>query len=257
MRSTRMRPGQEPDDYLYYMDSYRDFGLTDIRRMMAGIYTDNSSRSELSKGNAGRGAAMQAVDQDRTSVLCHYCDQFGHFKRKCPLRIKHQQQHRQQPVWLHQQQQHGQRQQKPRGRRQNNGGDGGGRVWCSYQRTTSHNDADCRVQQHKAGGNAHVAAALTQRVKGVCSADDLPEEDDEPERPYISLTATEVQSKTEQVAAPRHKNGTWPFSLLKPSYDFSDDTARRQLRLARRHAAGRAELHSALDFGVDTPAGTV
>ena len=61
--------------------------------MMAAIYADNLSRSESSKGIAGRGVAKQAaVDRGRTSLLCHYCDQFGHFKRKCPLRIKHRQQ---------------------------------------------------------------------------------------------------------------------------------------------------------------------
>ena len=59
---------------------------------MAAIYADNLSRSESSKGITGRGVAKQAVDRDRISLLRHYCDQFGHFKRKCPLRIKHQQQ---------------------------------------------------------------------------------------------------------------------------------------------------------------------
>ena len=108
MTSTRMRPGQYPDDYLYHMDNFqdrliacdppegptdrqyenimlqallseydrirqthlerRDFRLADIRRMMAAIYADNLSRSESSKGIAGRGAAMQAVDQDCTRV---------------------------------------------------------------------------------------------------------------------------------------------------------------------------------------------
>ena len=144
----------------------RDFGPADIRRMVAAIYANNLSRSESSKGIAGRGAAMQAVDRDRTCVLCHYCDQFGYLKRKCPLRIKHHQQQRQRPVWHHQQQQYGHHQQKPRGRRKNNGGGGGGRVWCSYHKTTSHNDVDCRVKQHKATGNAYVAAAQTQHVKG-------------------------------------------------------------------------------------------
>ena len=182
--------------------------------MMAAIYADNLSRSESSKGIAGRGAAMQAVDWDRTSALCPYYDQFGHFKINCPLRIKHQQQQRQQPVRHHQQQQHGQHQQKPRGRQQNNGGGGGGRVWCSYHMMTSHNDVDCRVQQHKVGGNAHVAAGRTQRVKGVCSAYDLPEEDDEPEHPYVSFTATDVHSKTKLATAPRQKNGIWPFGPL-------------------------------------------
>ena len=104
MTSTRMRLGQDPDDYLYYMDSCRDrlnacdppegpmdrsyediilqtlpseydrihqthlerrdFGLVDIRRMMAAIYADNLFRSESSKGITGRGAAMQAMDRE-------------------------------------------------------------------------------------------------------------------------------------------------------------------------------------------------
>ena len=132
MASSRMRPGQDPDDYLYHIDSCRDhlnacyppedptdrqhediflqvlaseydrtrqthlerrdFGLADIRRMMATIYAGNLSRLDSSKVVARRGAAWQAVGRERTSVLCPYCDQFGQFKRKCPLRIKHQQQ---------------------------------------------------------------------------------------------------------------------------------------------------------------------
>ena len=144
MTSTRMRPDQNPNVYLYHMGSCRDrlnacdppegptdrqhegitlqalpseydrirhthlerkgFGLADIHRVMAAIYADHLSRSESSKGIAGRNAEIQAVDRNRTSVLCHYCDQLGHFKRKCPLRIKHHQQQRQQPVRHHQQQ---------------------------------------------------------------------------------------------------------------------------------------------------------
>ena len=89
MTNTWMRPGQDPDDYLYHMDSCRDrlnpcnppedptdrqyediifqtlpseydrirqthlerrdSGLADIRRMMAAIYVDNLSRSESPK----------------------------------------------------------------------------------------------------------------------------------------------------------------------------------------------------------------
>ena len=185
--SLRMRPSQDLDDYLYHIHSCRDrlnacnppegptdrqyeeiifqalpseynhirqthlerrdFGLADIRRMMVAIYAGNLSRSESSEGIIGRGAAMQAVYRDSTSVVYHYCNQFGHLKRKCQLRIKHQQQQRQQPVRHHQQQQHGLHQQKPRGRRQNNGGGVGGRLWCSYHKTTCHNDADYHVRQ--------------------------------------------------------------------------------------------------------------
>ena len=111
MTSTRMYPGQDPDDYLYHMDSCRgrlnacdpskgptdrqyednilqalpsendcirqtylkktDFDLADIRRMMVAIYADILSSSESSKDIAGRGAAMQAVDQDRTTLVSY------------------------------------------------------------------------------------------------------------------------------------------------------------------------------------------
>ena len=59
-----------------------------------------------------------------------------------------------------------------------------------------------------------MVAARTQRVKGICSAYGLTEENDEPERPYIFFTTTEVQSKTGLATAPRQKNGTWPFGPL-------------------------------------------
>ena len=120
MPSTRMRPGQDPDDYMYHMDSCgdrlnacnspdgpkdrqyedtitqvlpseydrirqthlerRDFGLADIRRMMAAIYADNLSCSESSKGIAGRGAGMQAVDRDPVPLL----RPIGVFQKKVP-----------------------------------------------------------------------------------------------------------------------------------------------------------------------------
>ena len=94
-------------------------------------------------------------------------------------------------------------------------------MWCSYHKETSHNDANCRVQQRKAGGNVHVAATRTQRLKEVCSAYDLPEKDDEPEHPYIVITATEVQSKTEPATAPTQNNGTWPFGPLTAARRWS------------------------------------
>ena len=194
----------------------RDFGLADICRMMVAIYTDNLSRSESSKGIAGRHAAIQAVDLDRTSVVpgMSLLRTIWAFQKKIPTPNQTPAATAAAASSASSATTHGQYQQKPRGRRQNNGGGGGGRVWYSYHKATSHNDTSCRVQQHKAGGHAHVAAARTQRVKGVCSAYDLAQEDDKPERPYISFTATEVQSKTEPATEPRQENGTWPFGPL-------------------------------------------
>ena len=55
------------------------------------------------------------------------------------------------------------------------------------------------------------------RVKGICSAYDLPHEDTQPERPYISFTATEVHPTAAIAAEKSHKAETWPFSSLSAS----------------------------------------
>ena len=105
MNHTKMTPGQDPDEFLYIMDSRRDrlntstppegptdrqyegillqalspdyesirrahlergdFGLADIRRMMAAIYADNLSRRSITTtGIAGPGVAMKTMDRD-------------------------------------------------------------------------------------------------------------------------------------------------------------------------------------------------
>ena len=55
----------------------------------------------------------------------------------------------------------------------------------------------------------------------MCSAHHLLEEDNEPNRPYISFKTTEVQSKTEPATAARQKNGTWSFGLLTAARPWS------------------------------------
>ena len=91
-------------------------------------------------------------------------------------------------------------------------------MWCSYHETTSHSDADCRARRRKqADGNAHIAATGPSRIKGICSAFDLPEEDDQPERPFISLTATEVHPTAAIAAEQSHNEETWRLSSLSAS----------------------------------------
>lgn len=81
-------------------------------------------------------------------------------------------------------------------------------MWCSYIKTTTRNDAHCGMRRGgRADGNAHVAAAGFSRVKGVCSVYDLPEEDDQPERPYTSFTATEAYPTAATAATEGHKGG--------------------------------------------------
>ena len=125
MNHTKMAPGQDPDEFLYIVDSCRDrlnrstppegptdrqyedillqalspdyesiqrahlerrdFGLADIRRMMAVIYADKLFRGSIaSAGIEGPGAAMKAVDRDPSDVQCHNCSMFGHYRRYVP-----------------------------------------------------------------------------------------------------------------------------------------------------------------------------
>ena len=61
------------------------------------------------------------------------------------------------------------------------------------------------------------AATGPSRIKGICSVFDLPEEDNQPERPFISFTTTEVHPTAEIAAEQSHKEETWPFSSLSAS----------------------------------------
>ena len=194
-----MRSDQDPDEYLYIMDSCRNrlnacnspecptdrqyedilmqalppeykairqahlkrgnFGLAHTRCMMAAIYTDNLARScsDSFRGIAGRGPVMHAVTRDRNDIKFHFCGCVGHFKIKCPLRFKKQQENDgQQPH-------HRERQQnRPRRQHQRNRGGGRGPVWCSYHKTTSHSDAD-----GLAGGANRLTATLTLLQPGL------------------------------------------------------------------------------------------
>ena len=107
MNSARMSPGQDPDEFLYELDTRRerlnacdppegstdrqfediilqalppeyerirtshlekpDFGIADIRRMMSAIYAANLARWSSKTEIAGRGAAMPAVEENRIS----------------------------------------------------------------------------------------------------------------------------------------------------------------------------------------------
>ena len=64
----------------------------------------------------------------------------------------------------------------------------------SYQKTTSHNDDDCRATPANGlNGNAHFAQVRPPSVPGICSSWDLSVRDDSDEKPCISFLAREVQ----------------------------------------------------------------
>ena len=80
---------------------------------------------------------------------------------------------------------------KPRGQQQQMGG---GQIWCSYHKTTTHNDADCRASPANGlNGNPHFAQVRPPSVPRIYNSWDLPVRDDSDEKPCISFLAREVQ----------------------------------------------------------------
>ena len=253
MQTVKMRSDEDPDDFLYKKDRCRDRldsvtpkegpsdrqhediilqclppeydrirqthfergdrNLEDIRRMMSKVYADNLARSnsDSSRGIAGRGVAMQATGRDLSRIDCYYCNKFGHFKNDCAdFKAAHYQN------WRRRQRQH-----KQRGRHQPDkpkpGGQhhqrGGGQMWCSYHKTTIHNDADCRVTPANGfNGNAHFAQVRPPSVPGICSSWDLPVRDDSDEKPCISFLAREVQPSAKPAKSRvEEEKGARPF----------------------------------------------
>ena len=67
-------------------------------------------------------------------------------------------------------------------------------MWCSYHKTTTHNDVDCRATPaNEFNGNVHFAQVRPPSVPGICSSWDFPVRDDSDEKPCISFLAREVQ----------------------------------------------------------------
>ena len=121
LHNTKMKSGNDPDDFMYTMDGFRerlvdmgqpvpdqryeeiilqalpaeyervrtasyegrDFHPADIRRMMSALYIDCLSRPYNSPLVAGRGVAMQATGGEDSAIKCHYCGNPGHRQKIC------------------------------------------------------------------------------------------------------------------------------------------------------------------------------
>ncbi|CAN0290502.1 unnamed protein product, partial [Scytosiphon promiscuus] len=163
LNSTKLQMGQDPDEFLYRMEtarnrlyemgeqitdgyfsdmiltalppeyefvrntSFRDreFTLEDIMSTMRNMYADLLSRPSSTPSVAGRGVAMH-VQGDISGITCHICKEQGHYQKDCP-----------------------------------NGA--GGTKWCSLHRSVTHSDAECKVQQQQANnGSVNVASIQHQ-----------------------------------------------------------------------------------------------
>ena len=125
----------------------RDFRLDDIRHMVHSIYVDNLSRPSKSSPIAGRGVAMKATgnNNSNTSQWCsYYKKSTDHVIQDCArLKVKrrrdqsnrHASPHRTQGALPH----------GKAGSHSPLRGTGE-QKWCSFHRSTSHSDAECRLQ---------------------------------------------------------------------------------------------------------------
>ena len=152
----------------------KDCNLEDIRRMMSKIYADNLARShsDSSRGIAGRGVARQATGRDLRKMNCYYCNKFGTYTNDCAdVKASHHQNRRRRQRHHKQRGGHQPGQTKPGGEQQQ---PRGGQRWCSYHKTTTHSDADCRTRPaNRPNGNAHFAQARPPSVSGVYKLGDL------------------------------------------------------------------------------------
>ena len=116
-----MKSGDDPDDFLYTMDGFRErledmgqpvhderyediilqailaeyervrtasyerreFHQADIRRMMSALYIDCLSHPNNSPLVAGLGVTMQATGGDASAIKCHYRGNPGHRQKHC------------------------------------------------------------------------------------------------------------------------------------------------------------------------------
>ena len=225
LHNAKMKSGDDPDDFLYTMDGYRerlkdmgqpvpderyediilqalpaeyervrtasyerrDFHLADIRRMMSALYIDCLSRPNNSLLVAGRGVAMQATGGDNSIIKCHYCGNPGHRQKNCL-------------AWIAAQCKAGNQQttrSTPLGRWKRKAGGGSKSMWCSFHKSTTHSDETCRRQQQQIGNNGSANwANQGSDYPAVLTASDPPLGSNIKEQ-GISFAAVEVPTREE------------------------------------------------------------
>ena len=224
LHSTKMKSGDDPDDFLYTMDGFRerledmgqpvpdkgyediilqaipaeygrvrtasymrrDFYLVDIRRMMSALFIDCISRPNSSPLVAGRGVAMQATTGDDSAIKCHYCGNPGHRQKNCV-------------AWIAAQRKNGNQQTTratPPGRWKKKAGGDGKPMWCSFHKSTTHSDETCRALQQQLGNNGSANCANQGwDYPAVLTASDPPPGSNIEEQ-GISFAAVEVPTRT-------------------------------------------------------------
>ena len=303
MKTVKIRSDEDPDDFLYKKDRCHDrlnsvtpkegpsdrrnediilqclppeydrirqthferenCSLADIRRMVSKIYADNLARSNSDslRGTAGRGVAMQATGREPSKINCHYYNKFGHYNTDCAdFKAAHHQNRRRRQRHHKQRGLHQPDQPKPGGQQKQRGR---GKMWCSYHKTTTHNDADYRATPTNGlNGNTHFVQVRPPSVPGVCSSWDLSGRDDSDEKPCISFLVKEVQPASKPSKARVEEKGARPFGPVLTAVTEGwrtrpwPFTPRAELQPATKPANARVEMKGARQFGPVSTAAT-
>ena len=162
----------------------RDFGLDDTRHMVHTMYVDSLWHPSNAKLVAGRGIAMQVPEHNGSNVQCTYCKGLGHDLQDCAL-LKEKEHQRGPRQWGQQVKA------APGGARRRT------KQWCSFLRSITHSDSDCRMPHPQQFSNSNGSANY------VASCD--------PNHP-ISFTAVE---------GPVEQKAFWPFGPIDDPGDTS------------------------------------
>ena len=220
-----MKFGDDPDDFLYNMDGYRerlkdmgqpvpderyediilqalpaeyervrtaryerrDFHFGVIRRMMSALYIDCLSCPNNSLLVTGRGVAMRAIRVDNSIIKYHYCGNPVHRQKNCF-------------AWIAAQCKYGNQQtthSTPLGCWKRKAGEDGKSMWCSFHKSTTHSDETCRRQQQQMGNNGSANwANQGSDYPAVLTASDPPPGSNIKEQ-GVSFAAVEVPTREE------------------------------------------------------------
>ena len=246
LQSTKIKSGDDPDNFLYTMDGFRErlegmgqpvpdegyediilqalpaeyervrtasyerrgFHLADIRRMMSALYIDCLFRPNNSPLVAGRGVAMQATGGDDSAIKCHYCGNPGHRQKNCV-------------AWIAAQYKNGNQQttrSTPFGSWKKKAGGDGKPMWCSFHKFTTHSDETCLTLQQQLGNNGSANCAnQASDYPAVLTASD-PAPGSNIEEQGISFAAVEVPARDE----PSKEESFWPFGPTGEAVDSFD-----------------------------------
>lgn len=126
---------------MHYRSPFPD--VEALKKTATNYFIDAQSRKSSGPAVVGRGAAMAATSTDQ----CHNCKAYGHFQRDCPAPAKKIRPKTGKSSW------------KKKGKK--GSGSDPSPKWCSYHKTVTHSDNECKAQKEIQSLSARLALLQT------------------------------------------------------------------------------------------------